>query len=79
MKTEVPICNICGGQGFVLCLARVSSLVDSVSESSQGSSLLDCVGLPVEFLSPSRALSLSPNSSIGAVPKSDACLWNPFP
>jgi hypothetical protein len=37
----------------------------SVSESSQGSKLVDSLGLPVEFLSPSGPLILSPNSSIG--------------
>jgi hypothetical protein len=47
-----------------LGLAHVCSLVDgSVSESPQGSRLIDSVGHPVEFLSPTpRASSPSPNS-----------------
>jgi hypothetical protein len=49
--------------------AHVCSLVGGlVSESPQGSRLVDSVGLPEEFLSTFGAPSLSPNSSM-RVPK----------
>ena len=50
METELHICYICAG---VLSLTRVCSLAGGlVSESSQEFRLIDCVDLPVEFLSP---------------------------
>jgi hypothetical protein len=57
METELHICYICARGLLLVCLC---SLVDgSVSESSQRSRLVDSVGLPVEFLSPS-GLSIFP-------------------
>ena len=57
VKTKLHICYICvRGR---LCSAYVSSLVcGSVSEDVQGFMLVDYVGLPVEFLSPSGPSNL---------------------
>ena len=62
METELHICNTyTGGLSPVHVCFLVGS---SVSKSSQGSRLVDYVGLPVEFLSSSGPSILAPSTSI---------------
>jgi hypothetical protein len=60
MKTELHICYICGrGGGYVQPLCVLLGRWFRLGQP-QGSKLVDYVGLPVKFISPSGPAILSP-------------------